>query len=162
MKKVLGLDLGTASIGWALVSEAENELEKSSITKLGVRIIQFDNFVSTDTGKESKEPEKDFISGKGISPNAGRTQKRAARRNLQRFKLRKENLIEILKENRFIANDTVLSENGNKTTFETYRLRAKAATEEVTLEQFARILLMINKKRGYKSSRKAKSQDEGS
>lgn len=24
MKKVLGLDLGTASIGWALVNEAEN------------------------------------------------------------------------------------------------------------------------------------------
>ena len=29
MKKILGLDLGTTSIGWALVNEAENENEKS-------------------------------------------------------------------------------------------------------------------------------------
>ena len=38
MKRVLGLDLGTTSIGWALVEEAENEQEKSSIIKLGVRV----------------------------------------------------------------------------------------------------------------------------
>jgi CRISPR-associated endonuclease Csn1 len=40
-------------------------------------------------------------------------------------------------------------------------LRAKAATGEISLEQFARVLLMINKKRGYKSSRKAKVTEEG-
>jgi len=28
MKKILGLDLGTNSIGWALVNEGENENEK--------------------------------------------------------------------------------------------------------------------------------------
>jgi len=161
MKRVLGLDLGTNSIGWALVNEAENDEEKSSIVRLGVRIINYDNFVSTKTGKESKEPEKDFRGGKGISPNAGRTLKRSMRRNLQRYKLRRENLIEILKEHDFISDETILLENGNRTTFETYRLRAKAASEEVTLEQFARILLMINKKRGYKSSRKMKGQDKG-
>jgi len=161
MKRILGLDLGTNSIGWALVNEAENSEEKSSIAQLGVRIINYDNFVSTETGKESKEPEKDFRSGKGISPNAGRTLKRSMRRNLQRYKLRRENLIEILKDYNFISDETILSENGNKTTFETYRLRAKAATEEISLEQFARVLLTINKKRGYKSSRKAKGQDEG-
>lgn len=161
MKKVLGLDLGTASIGWAVVNEAEKEDEKSSIHKIGVRIIQYDNFVSTSTGKESKEPVNDFKSGKGISPNAGRTQKRTARRNLQRYKLRRENLVSILKQQGFISDDTILSENGNHSTFETYRLRANAATKQVTLAEFARILLMINKKRGYKSSRKANSSDEG-
>lgn len=161
MKKILGLDLGTASIGWAFVNEAEAENEKSSIIKLGSRIIQYDNFVGTETGKESKEPEKDFKGGKGISPNAGRTMKRSMRRNLQRYKLRKENLIEILKTSGFISDQTLLSENGNRSTFETFRLRAKAASEEISLEHFARVLLMINKKRGYKSSRKAKSQDEG-
>lgn len=161
MKRILGLDLGTNSIGWALVNEADENYEKASIVKLGARIIQYDNFVSTETGKESKEPEKDFKSGKGISPNAGRTLKRSMRRTLQRYKLRKENLIEILKRNGFITNDTILSENGNRTTFETYRLRSKAAIEEVRLEEFTRILLMINRKRGYKSSRKAKSNDDG-
>jgi CRISPR-associated endonuclease Csn1 len=64
MKKILGLDLGTNSIGWALVNEANDEKEKSSIIKLGTRVIHYDNFVSTETGKESKEPEKDFKSGK--------------------------------------------------------------------------------------------------
>ena len=44
MKKILGLDLGTTSIGWALVNEAEREGEKSSIIKLGVRV----NPLSTD------------------------------------------------------------------------------------------------------------------
>ena len=161
MKKILGLDLGTNSIGWAVVNEAESANEKSSIVKLGVRTISYDNFVSTETGKESKEPVKDFFGGKGISCNAGRTMKRSARRNLQRYKLRRENLIEILKKHGFINDETILSENGNRTTFETYRLRAKAATDEISLQEFARVLLMINKKRGYKSSRKAKSTEEG-
>lgn len=150
MKKILGLDLGTTSIGWALVNEAENENEKSSIIKMGVRV----NPLTVDELTN-------FEKGKSITTNADRTLKRSMRRNLQRFKLRKENLIEILIKNKFISKETILSENGNKSTFETYHLRAKAATESVTLEQFARILLMINKKRGYKSSRKVKSQDEG-
>lgn len=38
MKKILGLDLGTASIGWALVNEAQNKNETSEILKLGVRV----------------------------------------------------------------------------------------------------------------------------
>ncbi|MDG1321297.1 MAG: hypothetical protein P8P28_04640 [Polaribacter sp.] len=44
MKKILGLDLGTTSIGWALVLEAENSKEKSEIKKIGVRAIQYDSF----------------------------------------------------------------------------------------------------------------------
>lgn len=150
MKKILGLDLGTNSIGWALVKEAENENEKSEINKLGVRV----NPLTVDE-------QQNFEKGKSITTNADRTLKRSMRRNLQRYKLRRENLIEILKENGFISDETILSENGNFTTFETYRLRAKAATEEITLEQFARVLLMINKKRGYKSSRKAKGTEDG-
>src|ERR1035437_5619177 len=130
MKKILGLDLGTNSIGWALVNEAENGNEKSSITKLGVRVNPL-----------TVNEQTNFEKGKSITTNADRTLKRSMRRNLQRYKLRKENLIEILKENGFINKATLLSENGNKTTFETYRFRAKAASEEVSLEQLARILL---------------------
>jgi len=150
MKKILGLDLGTNSIGWAVVNEAENENEKSSIVKLGVRV----NPLTVDELTN-------FEKGKSITTNADRTLKRSMRRNLQRYKLRRENLIELLKANHFIDDDTVLSENGNRTTFETYRLRAKAATTEISLAEFARVLLQINKKRGYKSSRKAKSTEEG-
>lgn len=151
MKKILGLDLGVSSIGWALVNEKENDNEQSSIIKLGVRV----NPLTTDE-------QQNFEKGKSITTNADRTLKRGMRRNLQRYKLRRNNLIECLKEHKIINNSSVLCENGNHTTFETYRLRAKAATEEVSLEAFARILLMINKKRGYKSCRKAKGSDEGS
>lgn len=161
MRKILGLDLGTNSIGWAVVNEAENKEEKSSITKLGVRIINYDNFVSSDTAKESLDPVKDFQGGKGISCNAKRTSKRSMRRNLQRYKLRRENLIEGLKNAGWITDETVLAEQGNFTTFQTLHLRAKAAAEEISLAELARVLLMINKKRGYRSSRKAKNEDDG-
>ena len=149
-KKILGLDLGTNSIGWALVNETEKSEEKSSIIRLGVRVIPL-----------TVDEQQNFEKGKSITTNADRTLKRSMRRNLQRYKLRRENLIEILKEHGLISDETIMSENGNRTTFETYRLRAKAASEKISLEQFARVLMMINKKRGYKSSRKAKSQDEG-
>lgn len=150
MKKILGLDLGTNSIGWAVVNEAENQNEKSSIIKLGVRV----NPLTVDELSN-------FEKGKSITTNADRTLKRSMRRNLQRYKLRRANLIELLKGRGFIDDNTLLSENGNYTTFETCRLRAKAATEEISLTELARVLLMINKKRGYKSSRKAKSTEEG-
>lgn len=149
MKKILGLDLGVSSIGWALVNEAESKDEKSSIIKLGVRVNPL-------IGDEKS----DFEKGKSITTNAGRTLKRGMRRNLQRYKLRRENLREVLKTNRFISDDTILSEDGKDTTFQTLRLRAKAASEEISLEELARVLLNINKKRGYKSNRKCKSAKE--
>lgn len=150
MKKILGLDLGTNSIGWAVVNEAEKADEKSSIVKVGVRV----NPLTVDELSN-------FEKGKSITTNADRTLKRSMRRNLQRYKLRRENLIEVLKEHGFIDGETLLSENGNYTTFETCRLRAKAAADEITLRELARVFLVINKKRGYKSSRKAKSTEEG-
>lgn len=67
MKRILGLDLGTTSIGWAFVEEAENEKEMSLIKKLGVRVIP----ISTDE-------ETDFVKGKATSINADRTLKRSA------------------------------------------------------------------------------------
>lgn len=87
MKKILGLDLGVGSIGWALVNEAENNNETSSIIKLGVRV----NPITVDE-------QKDFEKGSSITTNAKRTQQRGMRRNLQRYKLRRDNLIKYLKE----------------------------------------------------------------
>lgn len=65
MKKVLGLDLGTTSIGWAMVNQAESSDERSSIIMTGVRV----NPLTTD--------EKDsFEKGKAITTNADRRLKR--------------------------------------------------------------------------------------
>lgn len=162
MKKILGLDLGTSSIGWALVNEAETKAEKSSITKLGVRVIHYDTFTNGE-GQEIKGSVADeFCRGKSVSPNAARTKSRSMRRNLQRYKLRRKVLVDLLKSEGWIDDQTLLNEHGNYSTFQTLRLRSKAATEEITLEEFARVLLNINKKRGYKSSRKANGCEDGS
>lgn len=150
MKKILGLDLGVGSIGWALVNEADKGGEESSIIKLGVRV----NPLTVDETNN-------FETGKSITTNADRTLKRHMRRNLDRFQDRRNELILLLKSEGWLDDNDILSEQGNHTTFQTYRLRAKAVEEEVSLKDFARILLMINKKRGYKSSRKAKSAEDG-
>ena len=150
MKRILGLDLGTSSIGWAVVDQADTENEKSQIIKMGVRIVPLDS-----------QEKDDFEKGKSITTTSLRNQKHGMRINLQRYKQRRQHLIHLLKQEGFISDQTLLYEDGNKSTFETYRLRAKAATEEITLEQLARVLLMINKKRGYKSNRKADKQEDG-
>lgn len=150
MKKILGLDLGTTSIGWAIVNEKENDNEASSIIRLGVRV----NPLTVD---EKTNYEK----GKSITTNADRRAKRSMHRNLQRYKLRRTNLIECLCQYNLITKETPLFEQGNNSTFNTYRARAKAVTEEISLEELARVLLMINKKRGYKSCRKVKDGEEG-
>ena len=88
MKTILGLDLGTTSIGWALVKEAEPfSDEKSEIVRLGVRVIPL-----------TVDERTSFENGKSITTNALRTLKRGMRRNLQRYKLRRQALIEELKD----------------------------------------------------------------
>lgn len=150
MKKVLGLDLGTTSIGWALVNQAENTDEKSSIIKVGVRV----NPLTTDE-------KGSFESGKAITTNADRRVKRGMRRNMSRYKLRRDNLKALLRDFGWITDDTILSEDGKGTTYETLKLRAKAATEEISLVDLARVLLTLNKKRGYKSNRKTDRKEDG-
>lgn len=147
-KVILGLDLGSTSIGWALVLEKNNQ--ESEILRTGVRVIP----LSTDEIGN-------FEKGKAITTNQDRTNSRSARRNLQRYKLRRSVLIKILLKNGFITDESNFSEEGKNTTYQTLELRAKAVTEKISKEEFARVLLSINKKRGYKSSRKVKNEDEG-
>jgi CRISPR-associated endonuclease Csn1 len=150
MKKILGLDLGTTSIGWAYVNEAENEKEESEIIDMGVRIVPL-----------TSDEENDFAKGNTISVNANRTLKRGARRNLQRFKQRRNALLQIFKTYGFIPPNFQYAEDGTSSTFSTLKLRAKAADEQISKEELVKVLLQINKKRGYKSSRKAQADDEG-
>ncbi len=145
---ILGLDLGSTSIGWALVLEKNNQ--ESEILRTGVRVIP----LSTDEIGN-------FEKGKAITTNQDRTNSRSARRNLQRYKLRRSVLLKVLMKNGFITNESNFSEEGKNTTYQTLELRAKAVTEKISKEEFARVLLSINKKRGYKSSRKVKNEDEG-
>ena len=149
MKRILGLDLGTTSIGWALVNEAENNNEASSIVRLGVRV----NPLTVDE-------KSNFEKGKAITTNADRQLRHGARINLQRYKLRRQNLHDCLQKQGWLGTEAMYEE-GKASTFETYKLRAKAAEEEISLHEFARVLFMLNKKRGYKSNRKANNKEDG-
>ncbi len=82
MKKILGLDLGTNSIGWALI---EKEGDKGNILGLGSRIIPMSQDV---LGK--------FDSGVSISQTAERTGFRGIRRLRERHLLRRERLHRVL------------------------------------------------------------------
>ena len=146
VKNILGLDLGVSSIGWAYVQEDDKNSANNKIIKLGVRV----NPLTVDE-------QINFEKGKPITTNAGRTLARGARRNLQRFKLRRANLIDILKKGNILKEGDLLTEIGKNSTFQTQELRAKSAKEKIELSDFVRVLLLINKKRGYKSSRKAKN-----
>lgn len=149
-KKILGLDLGVSSIGWALVHEDSKNSDNNKIIKLGVRV----NPLTVDE-------QLNFEKGKPITTNASRTLARSARRNLQRFKLRRNNLLDVLKKHNILKDADLLAETGKNSTFQTQELRARSATQQIELADFARVLLLINKKRGYKSSRKAKNNEDG-
>ena len=83
MKKILGLDLGTNSIGWALVNDTENESKE--ILGIGSRIIPMSQDI---LGK--------FDSGNSISQTAERTGYRGVRRLRERHLLRRERLHRVL------------------------------------------------------------------
>jgi len=84
MKKILGLDLGTNSIGWSLI-ETDFDKKTGNIKGLGSRIIPMSQYVLGN-----------FDSGVSISQTAERTSYRGVRRLYQRDNLRRERLHRVL------------------------------------------------------------------
>ncbi len=145
MKKILGLDLGSVSIGWALINEPESKSEKYSIQGMGVRIVPL-----------SKEDNDEFTKGNAISKNAKRTEKRGARRGSQRYKLRRKALSECLIRLNMLPDKSLFLISA----LELYGLHDKALNEQISLQEIGRIFLHLNQKRGYKSNRKAQNEEE--
>lgn len=88
MKKILGLDLGTNSIGWAVVNAEQtedNNCKLVGIQSSGSRIIPMDAALLGD-----------FDRGNSISQTAERTRLRGVRRLLERSLLRRERLHRVL------------------------------------------------------------------
>jgi len=149
-KTILGLDIGTGSVGWALIHEFDDSNIPSEAEKIGTRVIPLTN-----------DEQSNFEQGKSFSVTQERTSSRGARRNLQRYKLRRDILLKKLREHRLIDGNTTLSETGQNSTYQLWELRAKAVTEKISLNDLSRVFLAINKKRGYKSNRKAKEEGDG-
>ncbi|MCC8146249.1 MAG: type II CRISPR RNA-guided endonuclease Cas9 [Bacteroidales bacterium] len=88
-KKVLGLDIGTNSIGWALVDyiadSGKNRFQPSGIIDMGSRIIPMDAAALSD-----------FDNGNLKTQTAERTRYRSSRRLHERFLLRRERLHRVL------------------------------------------------------------------
>ncbi|WP_407508579.1 type II CRISPR RNA-guided endonuclease Cas9 [Elizabethkingia anophelis] len=84
VKNILGLDLGTNSIGWALIKQ-DFENNQGDILGMGSRIIPMSQDVLGNFGK-----------GNSISQTAERTKYRSVRRLRERFLLRRERLHRVL------------------------------------------------------------------
>lgn len=85
-KNILGLDLGTNSIGWAVVTEqADDTKTYKDIAGAGSRIIPMD-----------AQMQSDFAKGNSVSQTAERTRYRGTRRINERSILRRERLHRVL------------------------------------------------------------------
>ncbi|MBL7929867.1 MAG: hypothetical protein JNL47_10420 [Bacteroidia bacterium] len=198
-KKILGLDIGTNSIGAALIKMpiSINDFGKEGeILWLGSRIVPFD----TEYTKAYEDGQNGSPQVK--TPAANRRLKRGSRRLKHRYKLRRSRLIKVLKLIGWLPNDfpldnpqqikNIIRENNGRFDFRVnpwlpfstetineateqlgvkgktnekgrpiipedwivYYLRKKALTKKITVKELARILLMMNQRRGFKSSRK--------
>lgn len=139
----LGLDLGTNSIGWALLRYTDQDVFEA-IQACGVRIIPME-----------ATHRNEFENGQTITKNADRRLKRSARRLRQRYLLRRENLTKALRTVGVPID--LLQQPDTRGARAVYQARANAATSQVSLEELGRILYRINQRRGYKSNRKERA-----
>lgn len=144
MKRILGLDLGSASIGWAVIEEyskevlsEQEEVVKDKIVAIGSRIIP----LTTDESSQ-------FSKGQALTKNADRTKARTQRKGYDRYQLRRSLLIEKLTE-LGMYNGSVL----NLSKLELWGFRAKAVNEKVSLLELGRVLCHLNQKRGYRTAK---------
>lgn len=156
MARILGLDLGTNSIGWALIDEVQNK-----ILGIGSRIFPM--------GVENLGEGE----GREMSKNAGRTGARGVRRQFFRRRLRKKILLKALSENKMCPMVAADFEDWKKTkefpseklanwfALNPYELRQKALNEKLTLEEIGRIFYHLIQRRGFLSNSRKGGTDDG-
>ena len=143
MRYRLALDLGSTSLGWAMVRlDAQNET--CAVIKAGVRIFS--------DGRNPKD---------GSSLAVSRREARAMRRRRDRLLKRKNRMMATLLRHGFFQQDEASRQAlVNKDPFV---LRAKGLDHALQPEEFARALFHINQRRGFKSNRKTdKKENDGS
>ena len=131
----IGLDIGITSVGWAAVA-LDGEDSPRGILDMGVRIF--------DAAENPKN---------GSSLAAPRREKRSMRRRLRRHQHRNERI-----RNLFVSCG-MLSQEELDALFDgvledVYALRVRALDKHVTAKEFARILLHLSQRRGFRSNRK--------
>lgn len=140
-KYSLGLDIGTSSIGWAVL-----DLDKERIHDLGVRI--FERPEDPQNGDSLAKPRRDA---------------RSARRRLKRRRQRLNHLKQFFVDQNILTKDRVEEVLDYKSDFnklDIYVLRSKALTEELSPEELLKVLYQIAKRRGFKSNRKVVEESD--
>ena len=140
-KYSLGLDIGTSSIGWAVL-----DLDKKRIHDLGVRI--FERPEDPQNGDSLAKPRRDA---------------RSARRRLKRRRQRLNHLKQFFVDQNILTKDQVEEVLDYKSDFnklDVYGLRARALTEELSPEELLKVLYQIAKRRGFKSNRKVVEESD--
>lgn len=142
MKNIVSFDLGTASVGWAHITQDDKGMP-IDIEGLGVRRVPL------------KELEGDkFAKGQSVSVNADRTISRTTRKCYDRYQLRRKALTDNLRQLGMLPDEHLIK----LPVMELWQLRADAVTKQVGLPELGRILYHINQKRGYRGA-KSDSQD---
>ena len=133
----IGLDIGIASVGWAVVALNENA-EPYGLIRCGSRI--FDKAEQPKTGESLAAP---------------RREARSMRRRLRRRSLRKADLYELMAQNGLPGRAKIEEAVQAGHLPDIYALRVQALDGPVTAMDFARILLHLMQRRGFRSNRKA-------
>ncbi len=144
MKRVLGLDLGSSSIGWAVVDEWNGEIlneenarcdKKDRIVDIGSRIIP----LSVDESTQ-------FSKGQALTKNADRTKCRTQRKGYDRYQLRRALLLDELNRLGMYDGSTL-----KLSKLDLWGLRAQAVANKISLRELGRVLCHLNQKRGYRT-----------
>lgn len=142
MRYRLALDLGSTSLGWAMIRlSADNA--PCAIIKAGARIFS--------DGRNPKD---------GSSLAVTRRDARAMRRRRDRLLKRKARMMRALIAHGFFPRDT--AERKALETLNPYTLRAKGLDDALAPAEFGRALFHINQRRGFKSNRKTDKKDNDS
>ena len=120
MKRILGLDMGVASIGWGLLEF--NDKDEGEIIASGVRI--FDQNLQRDNEAQ-----------KGESKNQQRTLHRGMRRQRDRKRRRKRALWYVLKNVGMAPKAKGNAEWNAWTDLNPYELRARGLDEKLSLNE---------------------------
>jgi CRISPR-associated endonuclease Csn1 len=139
MRYRLALDLGSTSLGWAMLRlNAQNE--PCAIIKAGVRIFS--------DGRNPKD---------GSSLAVTRRAARAMRRRRDRLLKRKARMMHTLIAHGFFP----VEESSRKALelLDPYALRTRGLDSALTGAEFARALFHINQRRGFKSNRKTDKKE---
>jgi CRISPR-associated endonuclease Csn1 len=151
----LGLDIGSNSIGWALVETGK----KPAIIDMGVRVFP-------EEGKGGS------VSKGGQTVRVSQRAKRGVdirtRRCKDRKHRRRQKLVNILTRAHLLRPDMLsrdkllndLDVNGDEASLRPYKLRAKGLSERLELFEFGRVIMHLNQRRGYQTNRKGGDPSE--